>query len=154
LEVRSQQASLVPSRLGACGMNTQSQANSANLGDAAARPLRPLLPAASPRSDAPPSQSKRARVSLACGACRTRKTKVRTRLQCRLGFTGVKNRLMRLCSATASVPSAANACRGTAAAYSQRRRLHKRSVNIKISRSCLLCSSRYRAKMHLSCLGE
>jgi hypothetical protein len=76
LEVRSQQASLVQSRLGACRMNTQSQANSANVGDAAARPLRPLLPAASPRSDAPSSQSKRARVSLACAACRTRKTKV------------------------------------------------------------------------------
>ncbi|KAF1837549.1 hypothetical protein BDW02DRAFT_565835 [Decorospora gaudefroyi] len=49
--------------------------NSASLGDAASRPLRPLLPAASPRSDAPPTQSKRARVSLACAACRTRKTK-------------------------------------------------------------------------------
>ncbi|KAI8936430.1 hypothetical protein NX059_006838 [Plenodomus lindquistii] len=38
-------------------------------------PLRPLLPAAAPRADMPPLQSKRARVSLACAACRTRKTK-------------------------------------------------------------------------------
>lgn len=39
------------------------------------RPLRPLLPAAAPRCDVPPLQSKRARVSLACAACRMRKTK-------------------------------------------------------------------------------
>ncbi|KAL6706465.1 hypothetical protein ACN47E_005404 [Coniothyrium glycines] len=40
-----------------------------------ARPLRPILPAAIPRGAAPPVQSKRARVSLACAACRARKTK-------------------------------------------------------------------------------
>lgn len=43
---------------------------------ASSRPFRPLLPAASPRHEPPPVQSKRARVSLACAACRTRKTKV------------------------------------------------------------------------------
>lgn len=42
---------------------------------ASSRPFRPLLPAASPRHEPPPVQSKRARVSLACAACRTRKTK-------------------------------------------------------------------------------
>lgn len=40
-----------------------------------ARPLRSLLPAANPRCDALPVPSKRARVSLACAACRARKTK-------------------------------------------------------------------------------
>lgn len=39
------------------------------------RPLRQLLPATAPRCDEPPSQSKRARVSRACAACRARKTK-------------------------------------------------------------------------------
>ncbi|KAJ5038578.1 hypothetical protein J3E72DRAFT_1007, partial [Bipolaris maydis] len=42
---------------------------------AGGRPLRTLLPATTPRSEPPPTQPKRARVTLACAACRTRKTK-------------------------------------------------------------------------------
>ncbi|KAJ6270746.1 hypothetical protein PSV08DRAFT_351562 [Bipolaris maydis] len=52
------------------------QPNSAAPGESAGgRPLRTLLPATTPRSEPPPTQPKRARVTLACAACRTRKTK-------------------------------------------------------------------------------
>ena len=50
--------------------------------DISKTPLRPLLPAAAPRTDVHPTHSKRARVSLACSACRSRKTKVPTQVPC------------------------------------------------------------------------
>ena len=129
-----------------CVMQSQ-QSESVSSGESAAtRPLRTLLPSSTPRKEALPTQSKRARISLACAACRTRKTKVS--MYCILNQINTAKALSdRSFSAMASVRRAANARLVAAPANIPRRRLRKRNENTSTWRSCSNYSNRYPTTM-------
>lgn len=100
----------------AASMNPLQQGGSGDI----SRLLRPLLPAAAPRTETQPPSLKRARVSLACAACRGRKTKVARYPLSKAPWTSSKT----LRSAMVDAHGAVNASPGGAIAstWKQRRR--------------------------------
>lgn len=113
--------------------------------------LRPLLPSTAPRGDAPSLPPKRHRVSLACAACRARKTKVKDEQSTTVHKTP---HLIANVSVTDAARYATSVWLEKPNVSTPKRRQPYRNADTKPSRLCSRCSSPSQSQRPMPCLPE